>query len=88
MTAIPFHPCPPIHDQAVDKLFRPARLENWWIDKIDWRRDSRRQLLGHIYNHPHYADGNFISTSELLEFSPTDGLARTRSRVYVLGKPA
>lgn len=56
-----------------------ARLERWSIGENDC-------LYGHVYGHPNFADGTFVTTSRVVSYDPKWDKAVTKNTTYLLGK--
>lgn len=68
------------------------RLESWSmlidLDPYLPPEVKRGHLVGIVYGHPNFKDGDQISTSYIVEINVYKGTAKTRSgSEYILGKP-
>ena len=69
----------------------PVRIEDWSVVRHPddrYRPPARTpiHLHGAVYGHPDFADGHYITTSEVI--SSKGRTARCLSRSYLLGKPS
>jgi len=67
------------------------RLENWNMvcDKNPYSPPEivSGRLVGLVYNHPNFNDGDKIITSLILKIDVRQNFAKTQCGNYVLGKP-
>lgn len=54
-------------------------IEDWFIGQGDY-------IVGHIYGHPDYTDGQIIITSRIAKLDEQTGEAYTQNTHYKLGK--
>ncbi|RTM15252.1 MAG: hypothetical protein EKK33_01365 [Bradyrhizobiaceae bacterium] len=75
---------------SLSVLAKAPQLRSWRLVIADVRTaDDRPRLLmvlvGHVSGHPHFIDGRFIRTSELIWLDRNRNWARSWNRVYQLG---
>jgi hypothetical protein len=58
---------------------RIPKIDNWSI--------TNNRLVGNVYNHPNFDDGEHIITSPITHIDTAIGIARTKSMDYFLGTP-
>lgn len=61
-----------------------ARLENWTVRKIG----PHLQVMGHVYGHPRFRNGEFIYSSQVINFNKNFRTVETLNTFYTLGEPA
>ena len=65
-------------------------LDNWYFAQAskDSKADNSKYLLvGNVYNHPSFKDGELIKTAPIKITALDRGLIRTSDKTYVLGMP-
>lgn len=66
--------------EALPPAKQSARLEKWSY----YMGYHGPELSGLVYDHPRFADGDFIYTSRVIMINKEIGIAETRNTVYIL----
>jgi hypothetical protein len=69
-----------------------VNIEDWILvednsDPYKAPEQRGRQLMGRVYGHPKFEDGELVRTGELHTFDLTTRSASTKSNQYYLGAP-
>lgn len=71
-----------------DAMAKAARIEDWApVISRGLHGGYVMKLVGRVSNHPTVADGKVTETSEVCWLDRKSRWARTRSRLWLLGKP-